>query len=671
MDRDMEKISRKDDDIETGEPVPENPQSFEDLSYEIMERSTQEVELFGAETGEEISSLEVRAKDEGLNIKSEHADELVAINEEVDLAKKELHSELVNESIESARAEFQAKVDSFLEELDAHPINSEMRNALLSNLFEPYIKGERKISDIMEDKEMAFVALRAMRNYIFSEEEDGKEKTVSCDTCGVALYKKAKFCHQCGKEVKKLSGELVMSEILSSLDSIGEKIKKGDLLEDENDENTQKARKFRDNAFFVISSALNSRYAEDADKADVFLRENLEYLEKSRILHETQDERGYVVDHVCEYTFSRILINTKDEELFKSIFEMSFGDPSKMEISLDIDKLMDDAVLSGNEKNKNEILKLWCETIGLDSKIVSRWSKSKSFHGVDESGNRIYKESFSRNIAAVKALEAERKGASQELFKKFGIANFDRYPVHVLINQLEKEDADIPYGVLVYPEADYNGAFFQDKNNFDKISSQLEKGGYGLRIIETSSQLGMARRLASLDKKHSPAGHKISFLMIGGHGTQSSVQLGNLEHSDINPPPLKTDEVSEDEHKVLFEKWKRETKRSLNDFKRTSMITGDLDDGGGEGIRRAAEKWLDEDASIVFISCSTGAEGGIAQKIGKELQKDTVGPDRPTNINSIDVEFNDEGKPVFGVKYSNIEEYGQAETVKYITREKK
>ena len=75
----------------------------------------------------------------------------------------------------------------------------------------------------------------------------------------------------------------------------------------------------------------------------------------------------------------------------------------------------------------------------------------------------------------------------------------------------------------------------------------------------------------------------------------------------------------------------------------------------GEGINRALEEWFVSEAPKVFVSCSTGEEGGIAETASAQVSGEVIAPKIPTNVRKIDVSFDEDGKPKFSVLYSEGE----------------
>jgi len=215
------------------------------------------------------------------------------------------------------------------------------------------------------------------------------------------------------------------------------------------------------------------------------------------------------------------------------------------------------------------------------------------------------------NLPRAIEIESLRPGIIRTLSQEFGIVHFGRYPKDLLVNQFDEKDDQIkPYGVIVFPKSDWNGAFFQDSHIFRKLGSQL-KDKFNIRIIEVENKFDVVRGLVNFKRRY-PA-HKISFAIIGGHGTKYTINFG---------------------------------KEKIDGRHRLEPI-----DLVGERARGVSE-FFEPNPSIVLISCSTGAEGGIGQQLSRLMGARVVAPEIPTGISSINSMFDSEGKISFNVEYA-------------------
>lgn len=216
--------------------------------------------------------------------------------------------------------------------------------------------------------------------------------------------------------------------------------------------------------------------------------------------------------------------------------------------------------------------------------------------------------------SALNIMRLDRRfpGLPATLNREFGIVNFRRYPESVLIRQYENRDrTDLPYGILLYPLDDHNGAFDKDGSTIEDFAKSLD-GSFELRIVECDGKRDMARQLLTLDKRYAgaPEGHKISFAVIGGHGNENLIVFGG------------TDE----KHRLL-----------KSDFL-------------GKGVGRTGS-FFDEDATLIIVSCSTGKEGGIGQELSAALNATVIAPDGNTNLEDLSFDANSRR---FDVKYQGV-----------------
>jgi hypothetical protein len=171
---------------------------------------------------------------------------------------------------------------------------------------------------------------------------------------------------------------------------------------------------------------------------------------------------------------------------------------------------------------------------------------------------------------------------------------------------------DNPHGVILFPRNDWNGAFYQDNFALGEFYKKLQ-GKFSLRAFECEGKIGIARALIKLNKKYNPPnkkGHKISLAIIGGHGTENSIQFGGKE--EIN---------------ILHAK----------DFM-------------GRGVQRTSE-FFEKNPTFLLFSCSTGVENGIGQKLSETMNAKVVAPKIPTNISEIQVGMRPGREFRFSVKY--------------------
>lgn len=218
---------------------------------------------------------------------------------------------------------------------------------------------------------------------------------------------------------------------------------------------------------------------------------------------------------------------------------------------------------------------------------------------------------FIEAIQKMRILENAQPGITKFLIEERGIQHIYRYSDKILLQQyVENEDTTLPYGVVVFPETDWNGAFRGATSNLGDFYDKTN-GQYHLRLFECRSTYGLLKILITADK-HYGAHHKISFAIIGGHGAEDAIQFGDYEVANSS---------------VLYKENIAATKSipKIKDF-------------------------FVPNPTIILQSCSTGKDDGIAQLLSQQLGAHLFAPDQSTSVKSIQVTMQD-GQPMFTVKY--------------------
>ena len=205
-------------------------------------------------------------------------------------------------------------------------------------------------------------------------------------------------------------------------------------------------------------------------------------------------------------------------------------------------------------------------------------------------------EFIKNNIEAIEKLEVSKPGITKFLNTQYGVRDFSRYPQEVLIRIYEqREEKTVPYGLIIFPKDDWNGAFNHKQKIFKDLAQQLQQFGYSLRIIECESKRDLARRIIKVNKLYGQA----SFAIVGGHGTENSIAFGNFYSDNLNSKLSKEDLL-------------------------------------GRGVGRGS-KFFIPNPSIILSSCSTGKNEGIGQRLSEVYNARVIAPDIPTSIHKISV----------------------------------
>ncbi len=201
-----------------------------------------------------------------------------------------------------------------------------------------------------------------------------------------------------------------------------------------------------------------------------------------------------------------------------------------------------------------------------------------------------------KNARAALEVAAERPEAVKILSGTFGIQTYGRYPTQLLIDQYDNlNNTEGPYGIIMYPRADHNGAFFNEteKTVLTDFAHDNKAASYQVRVFEAGSRIDVAKKLLTANKLYGDK-HKISYAIIGGHGSIDSIDLGDS--------------------------------RKIGNI--ASLTIGEILEG--KGTVRAVHGFFVEKPTFVFNSCSTGGDFGIAEVFADKMtQADVIAPTRP------------------------------------------
>lgn len=157
------------------------------------------------------------------------------------------------------------------------------------------------------------------------------------------------------------------------------------------------------------------------------------------------------------------------------------------------------------------------------------------------------------------------------------LMRFSRDVGEKLISERENPTVDErPLALVVFPTADYNGAFAQ--NSF--VLKNLIERGYRVRYYEASNEDEFIQSVLK-----GAAGEKTSLLIFGGHGSQGEMQLGE-------PPSPRSDNEN------------------------YSIDISDVAKLRASGISSVVKEG---ETNIILVACSTGKGGNGAENLANAL----------------------------------------------------
>lgn len=236
-----------------------------------------------------------------------------------------------------------------------------------------------------------------------------------------------------------------------------------------------------------------------------------------------------------------------------------------------------------------------------------------------------YLETIPRHLKNMINLERFHPGAVETLRREFRVTHFGRYTFELLEKQYRERNNDkMPYGVIVMPKDDHNGVFNQQVEVLAEFDESL-RDAYTTRIVECESKWDIGRMLLTLDKRYGN-NHKISFVILGGHGGGEEIRLGDSRN--------KVGESRE----------------------RDQIFISDLTKPGPErgsytrGVIKRISSFFEKDVVIVINSCCSGAKSGIGQRLSKVFGCEVIGPDAPAALVKLKAILSKDGKKLQGIR---------------------
>ena len=236
----------------------------------------------------------------------------------------------------------------------------------------------------------------------------------------------------------------------------------------------------------------------------------------------------------------------------------------------------------GTQFRNQTLYEALSDTYGLDFKrLIQAWA-----HGHEKGDPSDY---VRQNLETILALEAKTPGMCRELNRRFNIRNFARCSDEAWEDQYQNRDRkDLPYGVMVYPESDYNSAFYKMNTKVGKFRERLKELGCLLRIYEASDVDEATQAITDAEDVY---GRQLEFAVMCAHGTTQSMQFGKRGNTDGSSCTTLT----------------------------AALVQRELNDPQSPRLSKLARQFAPL-ARLYLISCSTGKESIVTPRcIGNVL----------------------------------------------------
>lgn len=313
-------------------------------------------------------------------------------------------------------------------------------------------------------------------------------------------------------------------------------------------------------------------------------------------------------------------LKNENKENFKASVEilsflLNFGENNLIEKSIQIicDYLNEFGLPSA------KIFTAWMDSFS------SAWKNQDSFSRRDH-----FSKIINGNLETLKTAENLKPGISKVLFEEYGITNFGRYPIETLISQYEEKDnKESKYGIIIFPESDWNGCFYNQTKIIRKTINRLKEKNILTRVVECKSIVRIYNYLDKFNKKYNRGGdNKILYAIIGGHGSPNSITFGEKG----------------------AEKIRRLTKPIFLDLTRRQKFHELKSSKIKKGMAKT-KLFFDKESPITLFSCSTGVPSGIGQLASKFMNRVVSGPREDASPQDINISFDNKSVPRFKINY--------------------
>ncbi len=213
---------------------------------------------------------------------------------------------------------------------------------------------------------------------------------------------------------------------------------------------------------------------------------------------------------------------------------------------------------------------------------------------------KIQEIDWPKNIEAMTVLENAIPGSVKKLSTEYGIHEFYRYPIEMLIDQINEENIDRPYNIIIYPYGDHNQAFDQEVEIFRNLYNSSKKD-FAFKIFEAGSTHQVMEYLIMLKRRYKD--NKISNIVLGGHGQKDALYLNSPDFSNNDNSSI---------NQILLSKR----------IKTIQFIS----------------KFFESKGAIALLSCSTGSRHGLAHMLSDITKLRVIAPTVDTSIAGLEIQ---------------------------------
>lgn len=271
----------------------------------------------------------------------------------------------------------------------------------------------------------------------------------------------------------------------------------------------------------------------------------------------------------------------------------------------------------------NHTLNSFLVSLGLPrQEVVESWTIG--YGNAGQPGYKSSQEIRKNHVEIIKKLEKHRHGTVAALYQKLRIRNFERFPINMLRDVIDRIELGPPpnnYALYVQGTRSHNAAF-RESDELSKLHNDATALDYLIVPMELNSEEDLEAIHETLTKAGWPAANT---LVVHAHGRHTGITPGDyVGYSRVRPEPY-------------------------------SIKTQDIVSTSPDGPAARLAQLVKPDGTIILRSCNaaTGHETSFASQLNQTTGRKVVAPSMTVSSKGIIVDDQTTGLPTLMARYFN------------------